>query len=200
MKRRSLLQTAVLGAGIFLLAPARVRALGGTSPEIGIKAPDFDLLGFSSVNPDQNHWSLTSLQGRWLVVYFYPRDFTSGCTIEAHGFQEALPEFKKQRAEVVAISADSVSDHESFCSSEELKFPLLSDPDGVVRRLTALGWRHTRCAIHSLSIQSLCFKLHGQEFDPLVMPTRCSAVSRSYKPGKSSARVRDGMLTIARQS
>ena len=96
MKRRSLLQTAVLGAGIFLLTPARVSALGGTSPEIGIKAPDFDLLGFSSVNPEQKHWNLASLQGRWLVVYFYPRDFTSGCTIEAHGFQEALPAFQKQ--------------------------------------------------------------------------------------------------------
>ena len=97
MKRRSLLQTAVLGAGIFLLTPARVTALGGTSPEIGIKAPDFDLLGFSSVNPEQKHWNLGNLQGRWLVVYFYPRDFTSGCTIEAHGFQEALPAFQRSR-------------------------------------------------------------------------------------------------------
>jgi peroxiredoxin Q/BCP len=148
MKRRSLLQTAFLGTGIFLLAPARVLALGGTSPEIGIKAPDFDLQGFSSVNPDQKHWSLTSLKGSWLVVYFYPRDFTSGCTIEAHGFQEALPDFKKQGAEVLAISADSVSDHESFCSSEELMFPLLSDPDGVVSKaygswMAPYSMRHT---------------------------------------------------------
>ena len=148
MKRRSLLQSALLGTGIFLLAPTRVRALGGTALEIGVKAPDFDLMGFSSVNPDQNHWSLNSLQGRWLVVYFYPRDFTSGCTIEAHGFQETLPAFKKQGAEVIAISADSVSDHESFCSSEELKFPLLSDPDGVVSKaygswMAPYSMRHT---------------------------------------------------------
>lgn len=148
MNRRSLLQTAVFGAGIFLLAPARLQALGGTSPEIGIQAPDFDLPGFSSVNPTQKRWSLSSLQGQWLVVYFYPRDFTSGCTIEAHGFQEALPSFQAKGAEVIAISADSVSDHESFCSSEELKFPLLSDPDGVVSKaygswMAPYSMRHT---------------------------------------------------------
>jgi peroxiredoxin Q/BCP len=148
MKRRSLLQTAFFGAGIFLLAPTRVLALGGTSPEIGVKAPDFDLLGFSSVNPNQNHWSLTSLQGRWLVVYFYTRDLTSGCTNEAQGFKEALTALKNQDSEVVAISADSVSDHESFCSSEELKFPLLSDPDGVVSKaygswMAPYSMRHT---------------------------------------------------------
>ncbi len=148
MKRRSLLQTAVLGAGIFLLAPKRVLALGGQSPEIGIKAPNFDLPGFSSVNPGQKSWSLSDLQGRWLVIYFYPRDFTSGCTIEAHGFQDALPAFNQKGAEVVAISADSVSDHESFCSSEELKFPLLSDPDGVVSKaygswMAPYSMRHT---------------------------------------------------------
>ena len=148
MKRRSLLQTAALGAGIFLLAPARGLALGGPSPEVGIKAPDFDLAGFSSVHPDQKHWSLTDLKGRWLVVYFYPRDFTSGCTIEAHGFQDALPAFQQQGAEVIAISADSVGDHESFCSSEELKFPLLSDPDGVVSKaygswMAPYSLRHT---------------------------------------------------------
>ncbi len=148
MKRRSLLQTAVLGAGIFLMAPKRVLALGGQSPEIGIKAPNFDLPGFSSVNPGQKSWSLSDLQGRWLVIYFYPRDFTSGCTIEAHGFQDALPAFNQKGAEVVAISADSVSDHESFCSSEELKFPLLSDPDGVVSKaygswMAPYSMRHT---------------------------------------------------------
>ena len=148
MNRRSLLQTAVLGAGVFLLAPGRVNALGGQAPEIGIKAPDFDLPGFSSVHPEQTRWSLSNLQGRWLVVYFYPRDFTSGCTIEAHGFQDALPAFQKKGAEVVAISADSVSDHESFCSSEELKFPLLSDPDGVVSKaygswMAPYSMRHT---------------------------------------------------------
>ena len=148
MKRRSLLQTAVLGAGIFLLAPTRVRALGGQAPQTGIKAPDFDLPGFSPVQPDQKHWSLTDFQGRWLVLYFYPRDFTSGCTIEAHGFQDALPAFKRKGAEVVAISADSLSDHESFCSSEELKFPLLSDPDGVVSKaygswMAPYSMRHT---------------------------------------------------------
>ena len=73
--------------------------------------------------------------GSWLVLYFYPRDFTSGCTIEAHGFQESLNDFKSHNCEIAAISADSIEDHESFCSSEGLDFTLLSDPNGTVSRL-----------------------------------------------------------------
>ena len=148
MNRRSLLQTSALGLGVFILRPSRLLALGGPMPETGLKAPNFDLPGTSTAEPNRNRWSLSSLQGNWLVVYFYPRDFTSGCTIEAHGFQDALPQFREQGAEVLAISADSVSDHESFCSSEKLDFPLLSDPDGAVSKaygswMAPYSMRHT---------------------------------------------------------
>ena len=198
MKRRSLLQTAVLGAGIFLLTPARVRALGGIPPEIGIKAPDFDLLGFSSVNPEQKHWNLANLQGRWLVVYFYPRDFTSGCTIEAHGFQEALPAFQKQGAEVLAISADSVSDHESFCSSEELKFPLLSDPDGLVSKaygswMAPYSMRHTFLIDPQSVLQAVWTGVR-----PVGHAHEVLNRLKELQTGESPARVRDGMLTMVR--
>ena len=148
MNRRSLLQKAALGIGIFLLNPKRLQALGGRTPDIGAQAPDFNLPGVSTLTPDRKYWDLTSLQGRWAVIYFYPRDFTSGCTIEAHGFQEALSTFNKEGADVFAISADSVSDHKSFCSSEELEFPLLSDTDGLVSKaygswMAPYSLRHT---------------------------------------------------------
>ena len=67
-------------------------------------------------------------------MYFYPRDFTGGCTIEARGFEALHQEFSAANTEVIGISADSVDDHESFCDSEGLSFPLLSDPDGVVSK------------------------------------------------------------------
>ena len=82
------------------------------------------------------------------MLYFYPRDFTSGCTIEAHGFQDALTDFQGHNCEIAAISADSVDDHESFCTSEGLGFTLLSDPDGAVSRdygswMAPYSLRHT---------------------------------------------------------
>ena len=147
LKRRDLLGITMTGAAVLFWKPSKAKALGGKLPEIGEKAPGFDLPGTLGGGASKN-WKLDNWAGRWLVLYFYPRDFTSGCTIEAHGFQEALSAFKKQGAEVIAISADSVSDHESFCSSEELKFPLLSDPDGVVSKaygswMAPYSMRHT---------------------------------------------------------
>ena len=81
-------------------------------------------------------------------MYFYPRDFTGGYTIEARGFESFHAEFQKAGAEVIGISADSVDDHESFCESEGLSFPLLSDPDGTVSKaygswMAPYSLRHT---------------------------------------------------------
>ena len=83
-----------------------------------------------------------------MAVYFYPRDFTGGCTIEARGFESLHDEFLEAGAEVIGISADSVDDHESFCESEGLSFPLLSDPDGRVSKsygswMAPYSLRHT---------------------------------------------------------
>ncbi len=79
--------------------------------------------------------ALRQLRGRWVVLYFYPRDFTGGCTLEARGFQRDLEAFHRAGAEVVGISADDPDSHASFCSEEGLAFPLLSDPGGQVSRL-----------------------------------------------------------------
>jgi peroxiredoxin Q/BCP len=79
--------------------------------------------------------ALSDLLGSWLVLYFYPRDFTGGCTLEARGFQRDLQAFQAANAKVVGISADDPDSHASFCSEEGLAFPLLSDPGGQVSRL-----------------------------------------------------------------
>ena len=133
------------------LAPQRAQALGGTLPEIGQPAPAFSLDG---VAPDQRgeaqptHLQLVDLAGQWLVVYFYPKDFTSGCTLEARGFQRDLQAFAAAGCQVIGISADDPDQHASFCGSEGLTYPLLSDPGGTVSRaygswIPPFSQRHT---------------------------------------------------------
>ena len=148
MNRRELLVKSGLFLAALTLTPSRASALGGVVLETGTTVPDFDLPGSSQSEPDRKQWSSRDLRGRWLAVYFYPRDFTGGCTIEARGFESLHIEFLKAGAEVIGISADSVDDHVSFCESEGLSFPLLSDPDGTVSKaygswMAPYSLRHT---------------------------------------------------------
>ena len=148
MNRRELLIKSSLFLAALSLTPSRASALGGVVLEAGSTVPDFDLPGSSQSEPDRDHWSSRDLRGRWLAVYFYPRDFTGGCTIEARGFESLHTDFLQAGAEVIGISADSVDDHESFCESEGLSFPLLSDPDGSVSKaygswMAPYSLRHT---------------------------------------------------------
>jgi thioredoxin-dependent peroxiredoxin len=71
---------------------------------------------------------------RNLVVYFYPKDFTKGCTAEACGFRDSYDEFKAMGAEVIGISSDNQQSHGAFAAEHKLDFILLSDPDGSVRK------------------------------------------------------------------
>jgi thioredoxin-dependent peroxiredoxin len=91
----------------------------------GSPAPDFSLK-----DQDNNEVSLTSLKGKWVVLYFYPKDMTPGCTIEACSFQEILPNFSSINAEIIGISKDSVKSHKKFADKYRLTFTLLSDVDG----------------------------------------------------------------------
>ena len=97
------------------------------SIEAGDKAPDFTLPtdGGSSV-------TLSKLRGGNVIVYFYPRDDTPGCTTEACGFRDAFPAFGKAKATVIGISRDSVASHDRFKKKYELPFILGSDKDGTV--------------------------------------------------------------------
>jgi peroxiredoxin Q/BCP len=95
--------------------------------EVGKRAPAFTLQ-----NADGDSVSLSDFRGKRVVLYFYPRDNTPGCTIEAQEFQAALPTFKKRNAVVLGVSRDSLASHCKFRDKYGLAFPLLSDPDHKV--------------------------------------------------------------------
>ena len=76
--------------------------------------------------------SLSGFKGKWVVLYFYPKDMTSGCTLEAHNFQRDEKQFTALNAAVVGVSLDTVESHKQFCTKETLSFKLLADPDGKV--------------------------------------------------------------------
>ena len=102
------------------------------APEVGELAPNFQLEGFNKNQRIKTIWELSDFQGKWLVMYFYPKDFTAGCTLEAKGFSELKKDFSKYNAEIVGISADNQDSHESFCSEKSINYTLLSDPDGII--------------------------------------------------------------------
>ena len=89
---------------------------------VGIKAPDFTL-------PDQNGTmhSLSDYRGRKVILYFYPKDMTSGCTSQACGFRDLYPQFLEKGAVILGVSKDSVASHKRFEEAHGLPFPLLSD-------------------------------------------------------------------------
>ena len=95
--------------------------------EEGDKAPDFDLPA-----EDGETLALSSLKGKPVVLYFYPKDDTSGCTAEACGFRDSLPDFSKVKAQVIGVSKDSVEKHDKFKKKYSLTFPLVSDEDGKI--------------------------------------------------------------------
>lgn len=99
--------------------------------KVGTLAPIFTLL-----DQDGKEVDIGGLIGKKaLVVYFYPKDFTSGCTMEAHEFRVMHEEFLKNGAEVIGISSDSVESHKRFAEEHQLPFILLSDPDDRVREM-----------------------------------------------------------------
>lgn len=135
----------VLLACVLLLVPsAPAQALGGEQVPLGEPAPAFTL----PTNVGDGDISLSDYLGQWVVLYFYPKDFTPGCTLEAQRFQRDLPEFIERNATVIGVSADDVDSHAEFCDSEGLKFPLLADADGAVSRaygswMKPMSMRHT---------------------------------------------------------
>jgi peroxiredoxin Q/BCP len=103
-----------------------------TPPAVGASAPDFSL-----TSNEGSPTSLKEYRGKWVVLYFYPKDFTSGCTLEAQNFQRDLAKYKQVNAVILGVSVDSAESHKDFCAKEGLHFKLLSDPDAKVS--TAYG-------------------------------------------------------------
>ena len=91
------------------------------------KAPEFCL-------PDQDgiQVCLKDFAGKWVILYFYPKDMTKGCTLEAIDFSSALPEFDEMNAVILGVSPDSIASHQKFRAKEDLQVTLLSDPDHSV--------------------------------------------------------------------
>ena len=97
------------------------------SVEEGKKAPDF-----TATTDGGGKLKLSDLRGKPVVLYFYPKDDTPGCTTEACGFRDSAAAFKKLKAQVVGVSKDSVARHDKFKAKYKLNFPLVSDEDGKV--------------------------------------------------------------------
>ncbi|MCX5797691.1 MAG: peroxiredoxin [Elusimicrobia bacterium] len=117
----------LFGTACLLTVPAVLQA--ASAPKAGSEAPDFSLPA-----QDGAVVSLKALRGKWVVLYFYPKDFTSGCTREAHGFQRDEKLYSAKNAVVLGISLDSVESHKKFCAQEGLRFKVLSDADHKVAR------------------------------------------------------------------
>jgi thioredoxin-dependent peroxiredoxin len=100
-----------------------------TMPQVGQAAPDFTL-----PSQDGSKVSLHDYKGEWVVLYFYPKDGTTGCTIEAHNFQRDLPKYEPKGAVIVGVSVDSTGSHKEFCVKQGLTFKLLSDTERNVSR------------------------------------------------------------------
>jgi len=146
LRRRFLVSAFALCLTFLLsLGPApNAHALGGTQPDLDQPAPAFTLP--STI--EDSDVSLSDYLGQWVVLYFYPRDFTPGCTLEAQRFQRDLPEYQIRNAQILGVSADDVVSHEEFCDSESLVFPLLSDLNGEVSKsygswMKPMSMRHT---------------------------------------------------------
>ncbi len=123
-------------AVMFGLSPAILSA--ASTPSVGSVAPEFTL-----PSQEGSPISLKAYRGKWVVLYFYPKDFTSGCTIEAHNFQRDQAQYQKKGVVVLGVSVQDVNSHKQFCTKEGLNFKLLADTDYQVSNaygsLTNLG-------------------------------------------------------------
>ena len=111
---------------VAVVACNRVGAVGEL-PAVGAAAPAF------SLNSNEGKAiSLADFKGKWVVLYFYPKDMTPGCTIEARNFQRDLAKYEAANAVILGVSVDTTESHKEFCAKEGLNFKLLSDTDAKV--------------------------------------------------------------------
>ena len=124
MKRIGILAAS---AAVVIAATAFVASAHADLLATGATAPNFTL-----PSQDSPAVSLADYKGKWVVLYFYPKDKTQGCTIEAHNFQRDLDKYKAANAVVLGVSLDTADSHRSFCSKESLTFKLLADTEHKV--------------------------------------------------------------------
>lgn len=117
--KSTIITTIILTAASFAMAQ--------TTPQVGAAAPAVTL-----ASNDGKQVSLNDYKGKWVVLYFYPKDFTSGCTLEAQNFQRDLSKFEQAGAVILGVSVDNAESHKNFCAKEGLNFKLLADTDAKI--------------------------------------------------------------------
>ena len=120
---KNIILSLVMVVGTF----AWMKAENANQPTAGQAAPDFSLTA-----GDGSSVSLKNYRGKWVVLYFYPKDFTSGCTLEARNFQRDLSKYEQTGTVILGVSVDTAQSHKDFCAKEGLNFKLLADPDAKV--------------------------------------------------------------------
>jgi len=136
----------VIGGLVVFIVGSRLLS-AGVAPAAGSVAPEFSLK-----SQDGTQVSLKDYRGKWVGLYFYPKDLTPGCTVEAHNFQRDLAEYSRRNAVILGVSVDSPQSHQIFCAKEGLNFKLLADTSRQVSKqygslmnfgVTAMAARHT---------------------------------------------------------
>ena len=117
---------ALIAAAACLFLPKHVLAAGDMAA-VGSPAPNFTL-----PNQENKPVSLSDYKGKWVVLYFYPKDQTSGCSMEAHNFQRDLPKYEASNAVVLGVSLDTVESHKTWCTKDGFSFKMLADPEHKV--------------------------------------------------------------------
>src|SRR5580704_11183069 len=121
------MKSLLFGMSALMLVAGTAMYAADAPPTEGTKAP-----GFTLKSQEGKEVSLKDFKGKWVVLYFYPKDMTPGCTIEAHNFQRDQAQYDAKKAAIFGVSVDSVDSHVEFCTKENLTFKLLSDPDKKV--------------------------------------------------------------------
>src|SRR5687767_6307767 len=119
----------IFSSALLVITAVAVSAFNAPNevPSAGAAAPSFKL-----VTNEGKEASLSDFKGKWVVLYFYPKDFTSGCTLQARNFQRDLAKYEQANAVILGVSIDTAESHKSFCAKEGLTFKLLSDTDAKV--------------------------------------------------------------------
>src|SRR5438045_8137346 len=135
MKITNTILSAVVGVATFTCMAATESQ---TQPEVGKPAPDFSL-----TTGDGSQVSLKDYRGKWVVLYFYPKDFTSGCTLEAHNFQRDIAKYGDAGAVILGVSVETAQSHKDFCAKGRLHFNFHTDLNAKGSRTYRSIWGST---------------------------------------------------------
>ena len=167
---------------VIICATAALALVVAEAPAVGSSAPEFAL-----TTNEGNQAALKDFRGKWIVLYFYPKDFTGGCTLEAHNFQTDLSKYQALNAVILGVSVDTAESHKSFCAKEGLAFKLLSDADTKVSEAygSLMDYNGTRLSARNT------FIINPQG--------KVAKVFLKVSPGGHSAEVLDALANLQKQ-